>query len=194
MCHSRSFTRAVTLYGRAWWGTEVHPCSGIDTGWAPGSCGQGHSKGRAETKGLLKFKQPGCCEGIFHLFWHLHCQQEWQSVYHSLSLGLREMEIWKGLAGASSQDEPWGLVVWWQMLMNRQGKCCQEEVWRTPRHLNFWCLQDTLLRESAACGESLQARICFGSARRERALQRATRLLILIETYGSEDQGLNPQC
>lgn len=45
--------------------------------------GWGQSKGRAETKGLLKFKRPGCCEDIFYLFWHLHCQQEWQRVHHS---------------------------------------------------------------------------------------------------------------
>lgn len=43
----------------------------------------GQSKGTEETRGLLKFKWHGCCEDIFYLFWHLHCQQEWQSVHHS---------------------------------------------------------------------------------------------------------------
>ena len=48
-------------------------------------------------------------------------------ITHLLSLGLREMEIWKGLAGASSQEELQGLMLLWQMLTNRQGKGCQEE-------------------------------------------------------------------
>lgn len=37
------------------------------------------------------------------------------------------MEIWKGFAGVSSQEEAQGLMVLWQILTNGQGKGCQEE-------------------------------------------------------------------
>lgn len=61
----------------------------------------GQSQGMAETKGLLKFKWHGCCEDIFYFFWHLRCQQEWQSVHHSLSFC--RAEAWK------SERVIWGI-------------------------------------------------------------------------------------
>lgn len=52
------------------------------------------------------------------------------SITLLLSLGLREMETWEGLSGASSQEEPQGLMVLWHMLMNRQGKAAARKLKR----------------------------------------------------------------
>lgn len=128
----------------------------------PSCCGWGQSKGRAETKGLLKLKRPGCCEDIFYLFWHLHCQEEWQSVHHSPAFSRAEGN-WnlEGFSWASSQEEPEGLMVLWQTLMNREGKGCQEEAERTQRHLHYWCPQGALIRETLqhVVGASKQERM-----------------------------------
>lgn len=48
-------------------------------------------------------------------------------ITHFLSVELRHGNL-KGLSGASSQKELLSLVVLQQMLMNRQGKCCQDKL------------------------------------------------------------------
>lgn len=78
MCCSRSFSCP-----------RVQLCA-VTSAELPSLAALGQSKGMEETRGLLKFKWHCCCEGIFYLFWHLHCQQEWQNVHHSPSFSRAE--------------------------------------------------------------------------------------------------------
>lgn len=86
---------------------KVQPCAvqWCQLSSCPWLC-TGHSKGTAETKGLLKFKWHGSCEDIFYLFWHLHCQQEWQNIHHSPSFC--RVEAHGNLKGFS-----WGILSKW---------------------------------------------------------------------------------
>lgn len=182
MCCSRSFSSAP------------RSSSAATLAELPSLAAVGQSKGTEETEGLLKFKWHSCCEGIFYLFWHLHCQQEWQSAHHSPPFC--RAEACGNLKGFS-----WGIQSKRAAEFDGITANVNEQAGQgLPRE----SLKDTktasLLMSSrcpslgnfVACGEG-QARLYFGPARREWALEKATRSLIFTETCGSKDQKLNSQ-
>lgn len=150
------------------------------------------AKSRAKTKGLLSdpaaMRTYFICADIFAV-----TRNDKVLIIHLLSLGLREMEILKNLAGASHQDEPRGLMILWQLLMNRQGKGLSRgnlKDTKTPCiSIHRWCPQGALLRESMLhVMRDSKYRIHFGSAGTEGA-----KSPILTEPCGSEHQWLNSQ-
>lgn len=105
----------------------------------------GQSKGTAETKGLLKFKRHRCCEDIFNLFWHLHCQREWQSVHHLPPFCRAE-------GRGTVKGFSWGIrskrAAEFDDITANVNKQAGRGLPRENLKLLYWCPQGALLRET----------------------------------------------